>query len=160
MFGWASEKRSLFGIQGPEIKLHFLLGQLARQLVTWELAQCANMYWFLILISTWVPGCLNISPSFKSWILTSEKKDQVARIGVRGGGGLCDSGNARKKTFFFSIEALPLHVMNEHRQNLVLSAEYSIYCYEKDFKHVLFWQQSWTSGDRGECKIEFYSASN
>ena len=35
--------------------------------------------------------------TFKSWILTSEKKDQVG--GVRGGVG--DSGNARKKTFFF-----------------------------------------------------------
>ena len=86
MFGWASEKRSLFGIQGPEIKLHFLLGQLARQLVTWELAQCANMYWFLILISTWVPGCLNISPSFKSWILTSEKRTKLPEFGSWGGG--------------------------------------------------------------------------
>ena len=44
--------------------------------------------------------------TFKSWILTSEKKDQVARIGVRGGGGLGDSGNARKKTFFF-IDVFP-----------------------------------------------------
>ena len=38
--------------------------------------------------------------TFKSGILTSEKKDQVARIGVRGG-GLGDSGNAWKETFFF-----------------------------------------------------------
>ena len=36
---------------------------------------------------------------------TSKKKDQVARIGVRGG-GLGDSGNARKKTFF-SIDVFP-----------------------------------------------------
>ena len=36
----------------------------------------------------------------------SEKKDQVAQIGVRGGGGLGDSDNARKKTLF-SIEAVP-----------------------------------------------------
>ena len=42
--------------------------------------------------------------TFKSWILTSEKKDQVARIGVRGGVG--DSCNARKKTFF-SIDVFP-----------------------------------------------------
>ena len=55
MFGWASEKRSLFKIHGPEIKLHFLLGQLERRWVNWELAQCANMHWFLILISTWLP---------------------------------------------------------------------------------------------------------
>ena len=37
--------------------------------------------------------------------MTSKKKDQDARIEVRGG-GLGDSGNARKKTFFF-IEAFP-----------------------------------------------------
>ena len=43
---------------------------------------------------------------FKSWISTSGKEDQVARIGVMGGGGLGNSGNARKKTFFF-IEAFP-----------------------------------------------------
>ena len=42
--------------------------------------------------------------TFKSWILTSEKKDQVARIGVRG--GLGDLGNARKKTFF-SVDVFP-----------------------------------------------------
>ena len=41
----------------------------------------------------------------KTSFLTSKKEDQVARIGVRGG-GLGDSGNARKKTFF-SIEAFP-----------------------------------------------------
>ena len=35
----------------------------------------------------------------KTLFLTSKKEDQVARIGVRG--GLGDSGNARKKTFFF-----------------------------------------------------------
>ena len=29
-----------------------------------------------------------------------KKEDQVARIGVMGGGGLGNSGNARKKTFF------------------------------------------------------------
>ena len=37
------------------------------------------------------------------------KKDQVARIGVRGG-GLGDSGNARKKTFFF-IDVFPNKVI-------------------------------------------------
>ena len=35
----------------------------------------------------------------KTLFLTSKKEDQVAWIGVRGG-GLGDSGNARKKTFF------------------------------------------------------------
>ena len=41
----------------------------------------------------------------KTSFLTSKKEDQVARIGVRGG-GLGDSGNARKKTFFF-IDVFP-----------------------------------------------------
>ena len=35
-----------------------------------------------------------------------KKKDQVAQIGVRGGKGLGDSGNARKKTFF-SVDVFP-----------------------------------------------------
>ena len=47
--------------------------------------------------------------TFKSWILTSEKKDQVARIGVRGG-GLGDSGDAQKKTFFF-IDVFPKKII-------------------------------------------------
>ena len=35
-----------------------------------------------------------------------KKEDQVARIGVMGGGGLGNSGNARKKTFF-SMDLFP-----------------------------------------------------
>ena len=42
----------------------------------------------------------NFGHTRKTSFLTSKKEDQVARIGVRGG-GLGDSGNARKKTFFF-----------------------------------------------------------
>ena len=42
---------------------------------------------------------------------------------------------------FLSFPGPPLH-----RQNLVLTAKYTIYCYEDDFKHVLFRRQSWTSG--------------
>ena len=42
----------------------------------------------------------------KTSFLTSKKEDQVAQIGVRGG-GLGDSNNARKKTFFF-YGCLPL----------------------------------------------------
>ena len=42
----------------------------------------------------------------KTSFLTSKKEDQVARIGVRKGGGLGDSGNARKK-MFFSIDVFP-----------------------------------------------------
>ena len=38
--------------------------------------------------------------TFKSWILTSEKRTKLPELGS-GGGGLGDSGNARKKTFFF-----------------------------------------------------------
>ena len=41
----------------------------------------------------------NFGHTRKTSFLTSKKEDQVARIGVRGG-GLGDSGNARKKTFF------------------------------------------------------------
>ena len=40
---------------------------------------------------------------FISWILTSEKKDQVAWIEVKGGGDLGDSGNDRKKPFFLIV---------------------------------------------------------
>ena len=35
-----------------------------------------------------------------------KKEDQVARIGVMGG-GLGESGNARKKTFFFFVDPFP-----------------------------------------------------
>ena len=42
----------------------------------------------------------NFGHTRKTSFLTSKKEDQVARIGVRGG-GLGDSGNARKITFFF-----------------------------------------------------------
>ena len=40
--------------------------------------------------------------TFKSWILTSEKKDQVARIGVRGG-GFRGFGQCPKENVFFSL---------------------------------------------------------
>ena len=56
------------GIHGPEIKLHFLLGQMERRLVNWELAQRANMHWFLILISTWVP-LKEVQPLAKSCLV-------------------------------------------------------------------------------------------
>ena len=45
--------------------------------------------------------------TFKSWILTSKKKNQVARIGVRGGGGFRWFGQCPKENVFFSIEAFP-----------------------------------------------------
>ena len=65
------------------------------------------MYWTCIeLLTVLYIVILNFVVTFKYWILTSEKKDQVARIGVRG--GLGDSGNARKKTFF-STEAFPYY---------------------------------------------------
>ena len=48
----------------------------------------------------------NFGHTRKTSFLTSKKEDQVARIGVRGG-GLGDSGNARKKTFFL-FRCLPL----------------------------------------------------
>ena len=47
----------------------------------------------------------NFVHSRKTSFLTSKKEDQVARIGVRGG-GIGDSGNARKKTFF-SFDVFP-----------------------------------------------------
>ena len=45
--------------------------------------------------------------TFKSWISTSEKKrTKLPELGSWGG-GLGNSGSARKKTFFFLIEAFP-----------------------------------------------------
>ena len=44
----------------------------------------------------------NFGLTRKTSFLTSKKEDQVARIGVRGRGELGDSGNARKKMFFFN----------------------------------------------------------
>ena len=52
----------------------------------------------------------------KTSFLTSKKEDQVARIGVRGG-GLGDSGNARKKTFFF-YWCLPLGTTGSIHDNV------------------------------------------
>ena len=51
---------------------------------------------FSLSYSSLIVSVIRVKTSF----LTSEKKDQVARIGVMGG-GLGDSGNARKKMFFF-----------------------------------------------------------
>ena len=51
----------------------------------------------------------NFGHTRKTSFLTSKKEDQVARIGVRGG-GLGDWGNARKKTFF-SVDVFPYEVM-------------------------------------------------
>ena len=73
------------------------------------------MYWtfncfFRLLI--YIPPLPQVT--FKSWILTSEKKDKVARIEVRGEGGLGDSGNARKKTFFSCLmSSLRTHDMTQ-----------------------------------------------
>ena len=47
----------------------------------------------------------NFGHTRKTSFLTSKKEDQVARIGVMGG-GLGDSGNAWKKTFFLLISSL------------------------------------------------------
>ena len=48
---------------------------------------------------------LNWLSNLEFWL--PNKGDQVARIGVMGGEGLSNSGNARKKTFFFNW-GLPL----------------------------------------------------
>ena len=65
-----------------------------------------------------------MSPSpphiFFKWLSNLEfwrpkKKDQVAQIGVRGG-GLGDSGNAQKKTFF-SIDVFPKETAHFDRED-------------------------------------------
>ena len=50
--------------------------------------------------------------TFKSWILTSKKKGPSCPNWGDGGGGLGDSGNARKKTFFFRWP-LPLVLLED-----------------------------------------------
>ena len=63
---------------------------------------------FLVLesvsVSVLVLLVLNWLSNLEFW--RPNKKDQVARIGVRGGGWLVDSGNTRKKTFFL-IDVFP-----------------------------------------------------
>ena len=63
-----------------------------------------------------------------------KKKDQVARIGVRWGGGLGDSGNARKKTFFF-----------------LLMSSLSI--------NQLSWLTEWTKDDSIPCRSDCHLTS-
>ena len=64
------------------------------------------MYW----IFNCFLGCWYISSSdFQILNFDVRKKeDQAAQIGVTGGEGLGNSGNARKKTFFFT-GSLPLY---------------------------------------------------
>ena len=58
----------------------------------------------------------------KTSFLTSKKEDQVARIGVRGG-GLGDSGNARKKTFFYWC--LPLQGSSHKKISIVQTSYFA-----------------------------------
>ena len=69
----------------------------------------------------YVYSIFNSKLTFKSWILTSKKKGPSCPNWGRGGGGLGNSGNARKKTFFFFNWPLPLLVTLLHQfhfQNL------------------------------------------
>ena len=69
------------------------------------------MYWtfncfFRLLI--YLPPLPQVTFKFEFW---RPKKNQIAQIGVRGGRGLGDSGNARKKTFFL-IDVFPYVSLN------------------------------------------------
>ena len=75
------------------------------------------MYWTFRLhiysISYSIYGIFSSKLTFKSWISTSEKRGPSCPNSGHGGGGLGDSGNARKKTFFFHW-CLPLANFTNH----------------------------------------------
>ena len=63
------------------------------------------MHIYSIIYSTY--SILSSKLTFKSWISTSEKRGPSCPNWGHGGEGLSNSGNARKKTFFFNW-GLPL----------------------------------------------------
>ena len=71
---------------------------------------CFRLHIYSILYSIY--SILSSKLTFKSWISTSEKRGpSCPNWGHGGGGGLGNSGNARKKTFFFRWP-LPLLTSN------------------------------------------------
>ena len=85
---------------GPLSRSAFLVNKKSRFLQKCQCIKLLSVFRLLIYLPP-LP-----TSDFQILNFDVRKKDQVARIGVRGRGGLGDSGNARKKTFF-SVDVFP-----------------------------------------------------